>query len=443
MSNRTSKQAAGRSVSPAKLALWGGIECTVNRVGDLYQDQLCRNGHHDRPEDLDLLAELGIRTLRYPVLWERTAPTHPDELQWAWPDERLNRLHALGIDPIVGLVHHGCGPCYATFDRPAFEREMPRYARRVAERYPWVRAYTPVNEPLTTARFAGLYGLWYPHGRSDRQFVDILLRQARTTVRAMAEIRTIQPEAQLVQTDDLGYVHSSPGLEYQADFENCRRWLTWDLLCGLVTPHHPLWTYLRKSGASEWHLWYHVENPCPPSIVGVNHYVTSERFLDANLAAYAPHQYAGNGRHTYVDTEVVRAAPEERLGVQNLLLQAWERYHLPLAITEAHLGDCVDEQKRWLGEVWQQALAARREGADVRAVTAWALLGLYDWHCLLTRQENLHEPGAFNVCTGQPEPTGLAEMIRQLAAGRSVASLIPPGQGWWQVSADSYQTISF
>lgn len=424
-----------------KLMLWGGIECTVNRVGEVYQDQVLRSGHHDRPGDLALLAELGIKTLRYPILWERTAPNHPDELDWSWPDQRLNGLREAGIQPIVGLVHHGCGPRYATFDTPAFEHELPRYARRVAERYPWVRYYTPVNEPLTTARFAGLYGVWYPHGRSDQQFISILLRQVRATVRAMAEIRAVQPAAELIQTDDLGYMHSTPGIRYQADFENCRRWLTWDLLCGRVTPDHSLWTYLRKSGATEGELWYHVENPCPPSVIGINHYVTSERFLDENLAAYAPHLAATNGRHRYVDTEVVRAAPEERLGIKKLLIQAWQRYQLPLAITEAHLGDCVDEQKRWLGEVWLQAEAARQEGADVRAVTAWALLGLYDWHCLLTRQENLHEPGAFNVSSGRPEPTGLADMIRQLAAGKPVRSLLPPGMGWWQVSADTYEAL--
>jgi dTDP-4-dehydrorhamnose reductase len=411
-------------------------------VSDVYQDQVIRSGHHDRPEDLDLLAGLGLQTLRYPVLWERTAPHSLDELDWTWPDERLNRLRELSIQPIVGLVHHGCGPRYATFDTPAFERDLPRFARQVAERYPWVRAYTPVNEPVTTARFAGLYGIWYPHGRSDREFVAILLRQLRATVKSMAEIRAVQPDAQLVQTDDLGYIHSTPGIQYQADFENCRRWLGWDLLCGRVTPDHALWTYLRKAGASEKDLWFHVDNPCPPSIVGINHYVTSERYLDDNLAAYSPHMYSGNGRHTYVDTEVVRAIPEERLGIKKLLLQAWERYQLPLAITEAHLGCDVDEQKRWLGEVWQQAKAAQQEGADVRAVTAWALLGLYDWHCLLTRQENIHEPGAFSLHSGYPQPTELAEMIRQLAAGRPVASLIPPGQGWWQVRADAYETAT-
>src|SRR5688572_22698329 len=90
--------------------LWGGVECTVNRVGEQYLDQLERNGHAWRISDLDLFAELGVRALRYPVIWERTAPDENGQANWSWADERLSRLRQLGITPIVGLVHHGSGP---------------------------------------------------------------------------------------------------------------------------------------------------------------------------------------------------------------------------------------------------------------------------------------------------------------------------------------------
>ncbi|WP_223834289.1 family 1 glycosylhydrolase [Spirosoma profusum] len=424
------------------LEIWGGIECTVNRVNDQYQDQVKRSGHHNRIEDIDCIADLGISVLRYPVLWERTAPEHPEHLDWRWADERLNRLRDVAIRPIVGLVHHGCGPHYATFDSPAFAPELARYARRVAERYPWVMDYTPVNEPLTTARFAGLYGHWYPHSRSDKGFVRLLLRQVQATIQAMAQIRIVQPGARLIQTDDLSYVHSTPGVRYQADFENERRFLTWDLLCGYVTPDHALWNYLLESGATEAELRAFVENPCPPSVIGANHYVTSERFLDEYTAGYPDWIRSTNGTHEYVDTEVVRAAPEQRLGIGKLLMQVWERYKLPIVVTEAHLGDCVEEQKRWLGEVWQQSQEAKLAGADVQAVTIWALFGLYDWHCLLTRQENHYEPGAFNVSSGRAIPTDLVEMIVQLAKGRPADELIPSGEGWWQMEQESLQLIS-
>src|SRR5918911_288026 len=104
---------------PDRLELWGGIECTVNRVGDAHFDQLARSGHDERIEDLDLVASLGIRTLRYPVLWER----HLDG-DWSWADRRLERLRELGITPIVGLVHHGSGPLHTNLLDPSFAAQL-------------------------------------------------------------------------------------------------------------------------------------------------------------------------------------------------------------------------------------------------------------------------------------------------------------------------------
>jgi dTDP-4-dehydrorhamnose reductase len=62
-----------------RLELWGGLECTVARIGDDFRDQVQETGHRDRIEDLDRIASLGIRTLRYPVLWETISPESPDE----------------------------------------------------------------------------------------------------------------------------------------------------------------------------------------------------------------------------------------------------------------------------------------------------------------------------------------------------------------------------
>ena len=107
-------------MSTGPLALWAGVECTFNRVGDVYFDQCRFSGHDDRPEDLDLLADLGIKTLRYPVLWERHAPHALDACDFSWADDRLARLRARGVRPIAGLVHHGSGPRYTSLDDPAF-----------------------------------------------------------------------------------------------------------------------------------------------------------------------------------------------------------------------------------------------------------------------------------------------------------------------------------
>ncbi len=227
------------SPAPA-LELWAGVESTVNRVGDHYFDQSVRNGHDARPGDLDLFAGLGIRALRYPILWERTAPDGLERADWRWADERLGRLRHLGVRPIVGLVHHGSGPRDTDLLDPAFPERLAAFAAAVARRYPWVEDWTPVNEPLTTARFAALYGHWYPHHRDDLSFASALLTQCRAVVLAMRAIRKTNPAARLIQTDDLGKTYSTPSLAYQADFENERRWVTFDLLAGRLTPDRPM-----------------------------------------------------------------------------------------------------------------------------------------------------------------------------------------------------------
>ena len=239
------------------LAMWGGVECTVNRVGDAFFTQLDRSGHHRRDEDLGRFAALGISALRYPVLWEITAPDGIDSADWSFADRRLPELGRLGIAPIVGLVHHGSGPPHTNLLDAGFATGLAEFAAAAAARYPWVDDWTPVNEPLTTARFSGLYGLWYPHARDDRSFVAALLNQCRATVLSMAAIRRVNPRARLIQTDDLGCTYGTAPLSGVVDFYNERRWLAWDLLCGRVTEQHPLWSYLVESGVgAEEILWF-------------------------------------------------------------------------------------------------------------------------------------------------------------------------------------------
>jgi dTDP-4-dehydrorhamnose reductase len=413
------------------LELWAGPECTVNRVGDVYQDQLACSGFGERLDDLDRLAGIGAKRLRFPLLWERTAP-ETGAYDWRWSDERVERMRELGLAFIAGLVHHGSGPRHTSLLDPQFPEKLAAYARAVAERYPHIDAYTPVNEPLTTARFSALYGLWYPHHRDDKSFVRTLLNQIRATVLAMRAVREINPQAQLVQTDDLGHVESSPRLRYQAEFENLRRWLSFDLLAGRVDAQHPLRHYLRNHGASEQELQDLVDHPCLPDIVGINCYVTSERFLDERFWLYPHHMHGGNGREKYVDVELARVHGRTIGAFPARLREASERYGLPVAITEAHLGCTRDEQLRWLHQAWKAAQEVRSEGHDVRAVTAWAAFGTFDWDSLLTRSIGNYEPGLWDVSCGEPRPTALAALARQLAQGETPQSPVLDAPGWWQ-----------
>ncbi len=414
------------------LELWGGVECTVNRVGDRYFDQLDRSGHARRLGDLDLFADLGIRTLRYPILWERTAPDGLDNADWSWADERLGRLRDLGIRPIVTLVHHGSGPRTTSLLDPSFIDGLAAFAGAVATRYPWVEDYVPVNEPLTTARFSALYGHWYPHARDMHSCVRALINECAATLAAMRAIRSVNPSARLIQTEDIGKTYSTSALAYQAEFDNERRWLSLDLLTGRVREGHPLWGYLRWLGIEAADIERLADLTCPPDVIGVNSYVTSERFLDERLDHYPAHTHGSNGRDHYADVEAVRVCTEGVAGFAGILRDVWDRYRLPIAITEAHLGGDVDEQIRWLAEAWGQAQAARRAGIDVLAVTVWSLLGAFDWHNLVTSEECRYEPGVFDLRGPAPAPTALAEVVRQLAVGRPPRHPALAVPGWWR-----------
>src|SRR5919107_980236 len=106
------------SSGQCQVEFWGGIECTVARVRDDFRDQSRETGHFERLDDLDRIASLGIRTLRYPAVWETISPETPDKADWRWHDERFARLRELGIRPIVTLCHQGSGPRYTNLLDP-------------------------------------------------------------------------------------------------------------------------------------------------------------------------------------------------------------------------------------------------------------------------------------------------------------------------------------
>jgi dTDP-4-dehydrorhamnose reductase len=414
------------------IEVWGGIECTINRVNDQYFDQLDYAGHYNSEHDIELIAELGIKKIRYPVLWEKHQPNKDSQIDWSFTERNLEKLKSNGIDVIAGLVHHGSGPAYVDMLNDTFVNGLVSYAIKVAEKFPWVNYYTPVNEPLTTARFCGLYGVWHPHRSDDKSFCRILINECKATILAIQGIRKINPGAKLVQTDDLGKIHSTPLLKYQADFENHRRWLAFDLLCGRVSRGHALWDYLLSSGIKYKELQFFIENSCEPDVMGFNHYLTSERYLDENVENYPPHTHGGNFHYRYADVEAVRVGHICPDGPYNLLKQAWDRYHLPIAVTEVHLYCTREEQMRWLSTIWDAANQLNNEGVNIKAITPWSLLGSFGWNRLLTITNGDYEPGVFDLSNGKPRPTALAKMIKAYHQDNNCHHPLINNDGWWQ-----------
>lgn len=411
--------------------IWGGIECSVTRVQNAFHDQFEYSGFRNIHGIVDAISRLGIKRLRFPVLWEHHE-TEEGLINWGDTPALLEAFEAKGIEVIAGLLHHGSGPMFTNLLDREFPVKLASYARNVAAQFPFIKYFTPVNEPLTTARFSGLYGFWYPHEKSDEAFVRILINEVKGIILSIKAIREVNPFAQLIQTEDLGKTFSSESLQYQADFENERRWLTYDLLMGRVTEVHALWPYLYRAGMCREDLDFFQNNRITPDIMGFNHYITSERFLDEETFKYPTWMHGGNQIDTYVDTEAVRVPHGQPGGLKVLLKEAWERYSLPMALTEVHLHCTREEQMRWLKDLWTQCCELKSSGLPVEALTVWSLLGAFGWNRLLTEPQGEYETGVFDIRAGMARPTALAPLVQLLANNKSPDHPLLETEGWWK-----------
>lgn len=378
------------------IEFWASPEPTIARISEnQWRDQLAETGHDGRLQDIDLLASLGVAASRYPVLWER------DDFAWARP--RLERLREGGVEPIVTLLHHGSGPAHTSLVDPQFPQLFAEYAGAAAREFPWVRRWTPINEPLTTARFATLYGHWYPNLRDDRAFGVAITNEARAIQLAAERIRAHVPDAEIMITEDLqGFRAADAAAENDAAFYRERSFLSTELVIGRVTREHALWRYLTETaGVSAATLREIAEHALEPHVIGWNWYPYSERVLSRQGGEL-------------IDVGAV-TLKDYRISPRPLLRDAYRRLGLPQAIAEVHLHATEDARAAWLLARYDDALALRDEGIPIVAVGAWAAFGMIDWDSLLLERRGIAEDGIFTFSpAGLPQETAVSRTLREL-----------------------------
>jgi dTDP-4-dehydrorhamnose reductase len=404
------------------MELWASPEPTFARIdATAVRDQSAETGLDVRPDDAERIAALGVTASRTPVLWERVAPAGPHECDFSEPERRLNALRTAGIEPIVTLLHHGSGPQYTDLLDPAFPLWFAEYAEAAARAFPWVRRWTPINEPLTTARFSTLYGVWYPNLRDDRAFGRAMVNQTLAQQAALRRIRKIIPDAQFILTEDLQrFTAGDGGVADYVAFLRERAYLSAELVAGRVGDAHPLAEFLTTHcGVNELEFAMMQRDAAVPDLVAFNHYPHSERYLFSGGDA------PGDVPAVYVENE-----PEPAIGP--LLRAAAERLRLPLAVGEVHVHAPAPERVRWLAQHAAGVQTLRADGVDVRALGVWAAFGMVDWHSLLRERTGVAEDGIYTFAgrDGAPQPTAVADAVRELAATGQIADT--GVRGWWE-----------
>jgi beta-glucosidase/6-phospho-beta-glucosidase/beta-galactosidase len=380
-----------------------GIECsypTINTPqGVKRQDELAKCRHYEYwREDLRLTREMGIRYLRYGPPWYRmhTGPGHYD---WEWTDMVLPEMHRLGIIPIMDLCHFGVPDWLQNFQNAEFPRFFAEYARAFAERYAWVRLYTPVNEMFVAAEFSGWYGGWNECLRSDHAFVTALKHLVRANIEGMRAILEVRPDAVFIQSESSEYTHTTePHLQSRAEFFNSRRFLALDLNYGHEVDAW-MYRYLRDNGVTDEEYRYfmdsHLREHC---VMGNDYYVTNEHML------VEPNRSVSAG---------------EMFGYYVITQEYSRRYNLPVMHTETNsLSLPADEAVRWLWKTWINIQRLRRDGVPMIGMTWFSLTDQVDWDTALQQDNGTVNPIGLYDLNRTIRPVGKAyqELIRKWSA---------------------------
>ena len=346
-----------------------GIECSCPVIEGpdgtkVRVDQMRDTGHLEMwRTDLKLVRELGLRYLRYgPPIYKIFQG--PGKYYWDELDPIMSEMRRLGIVPVIDLLHFGLPDWLKDFQNPEWPDRFSEYAHAFADRYPWVRYYTPVNEIYVTALFSAAFGWWNERLQSDSGFVTNIKHCVKASLLAMRAILDLRPDAIFIYSESTEYVHpGSPDLVSQAHFMNERRFLSLDLLFGHDVSA-TMYKYVLGNGisADEYNWFMQQRSLRTHCIMGTDYYITNEHILKPDGRSIG----AGDVYGYYVITR-----------------QYFDRYRLPVMHTETNRTSNFAVE--WLWKEWMNLLRLREDGVPIIGFTWFGLVDMKDWDTALTK----------------------------------------------------------
>jgi beta-glucosidase/6-phospho-beta-glucosidase/beta-galactosidase/glycosyltransferase involved in cell wall biosynthesis len=397
--------------------VWGvGIECSFLPHIDVDQFEWTQ---HDRlwRDDLRRVREtLGVKAIRYALPWHKIE-TSPGVFDWKSADERVAFCSEIGLELMLDVSHFGT-PLWLpqAVGDPRFPEALERFTVAIVERYKsQIKTWCPFNEPLVSALFSGDFGFWPPFARKWRGYMPVLSRIVQAVNRSIAAIRRIQPEATVLLCDAFeNFQSKSPELADEVKMRNLRRFLVLDLLAGRMDHRHPLYSWLTSFGFSELDLEFLRANPQMPDLIGIDYYPHSDWQIEMQKGAI---------RQRRADAPV---------GIYDLGKSVYDRYGLPLMVTETSIDGPPIAREIWLGNMTDQIRQLREEGIPMAGLIWWPVFDQIDWDgALRHRIGKIHKVGLFTL-NRQPDgtlkrsPTALAAKFREmtLAGDETVGKLV-------------------
>ncbi len=393
--------------SPGEFAFATGIECSYPTIGQgsIRRDMLAECGHYDRwREDLALVRDLGLKVLRYGL------PYHlihrgPGRYDWSFADQVMPEIRRLGITPILDLLHFGVPDWLGNFQNPELPIHFAAYAGAVAERYPWVRHWTPVNEIYVSARVSAKDGLWNEQLRGDRPFVTAIKHLAAASIMATQAIVRHRPDAVIVQSESAEYTHEARTVQSDAvRLINKQRFIPLDLLYANI-PDAEMLLYLMDNGLTRAEYeWFMLGEPPGHQIMGNDYYGRNEHILTP---------------------DGTRLSAEDVMGWYAITHQYYQRYKRPVMHTETNV-EHPDAAPAWLWKQWMNVMRMRSDGVPVLGFTWYSLTDQIDWDTQLAeKNDRVFACGLYDL---DRKPRPVAAEFRALIREFGQISLMPHGE---------------
>lgn len=303
--------------------------------------------HYNRyEEDFDLLQKLNMNAFRFSIEWSRVEPE-----EGAWNVEAVEHyktyvrdLKDRGIEPVVTLFHFTLPIWFA--ERGGFaERGNIQYFVRFAERMvrelgQSVRYIITLNEPEVYAHESYLMGHWPPNQTSKWTFWRVMNNLATAHNRAATAIHKINRRYKVSVAKNSSYIYAGDDAWLSRYSAGLMQYLQDDY-------------FLKK-----------VVGTC--DFLGINYYFSNRVY------GYRMH-------NPDIDLSDMGwdLAPAN---IELALERVYEKYKLPIIITENGLADAADEKRqKWLTQTLLGMQRAMDEGVELQGYLHWSLLDNFEW----------------------------------------------------------------
>jgi beta-glucosidase/6-phospho-beta-glucosidase/beta-galactosidase len=392
---------------PGNFMFATGIECSYPTIdqGRTRRDLLEECGHYQHwRKDLQLVKDLGLKVLRYGL------PYHQIHLgagryDWSFADDVMQEMQQLGITPILELLHFGVPDWIGNFQNPELPIHFANYCAAVADRYPWVRYYTPINEIYVTARVSAKDGIWNEQLKSDRAFVTAMKHIVASSILGTQSIAQRRPDLVVIQSESAEYTHEACAVQSrEVKLLNNLRFLSLDLLYA-VPPNAQVCMYLLDNGLTlEEFNWFMAGEPPGFQVMGNDYYGRNERILLADGST---------------------CQGEDVMGWYQITREYCDRYRKPVMHTETNVFD-AQKAPCWLWKQWVNILRMRKDGVPVLGFTWYSLTDQIDWDIELAEKK-----GTVNACglydlNRNPRP--VAQAYRDLLQEFGQITIVPHGE---------------